>query len=275
MQVQYYPAGRFNVLAPYTLKSGSAPLLVSMPHSGTIIPGYIAERLLDEALTLPDTDWHLNELYGFLDELEVSVLTANMSRLVIDLNRGSEGQPLYPGMPETGLCSTILFSGSPVYRAGKKPDASEISRRIKQYWHPYHVALSQELARLKARHGFAILIDAHSIRSRVPALFDGLLPDFNIGTNAGRSCASGLSAAVMNSIEATETYSSVLDGRFKGGFITRHYGRPEENIHAFQIELSQRTYMDEDNPALPLKPENSKVVDALKNLVLTVVEYRP
>lgn len=232
----------------YRFTAGTTPLLVSMPHGGTHIPAEIAGRLSAAGLGLADTDWHLAQLYDFLDDLGAARLEATHSRTVIDLNRAPDDAPLYPGARTTELCPLSSFAEEPLYRAGAEPDGAEIESRRARFWQPYHDRLAAELAAIKARHGIALLWDAHSIRSRVPRLFQGRLPDLNFGTNAGASAAASLVTGLVARAERAEGYSRVLDGRFKGGFITRSHGDPGKGVHAVQLELSQITYMDEDPP---------------------------
>lgn len=234
-------------MEPYRFTTGSAPLLVSMPHVGTHLPTDIAARMNPAARALSDTDWHVDRLYDFLDQLGASVIAANHSRYVIDLNRAPDDRPLYPGASNTELCPTTSFDEQPLYRAGQAPDAAEVALRRRFAWQPYHDRLRQELEALKARHGLALLWDAHSIRSRVPRFFEGRLPDLNLGTGGGVTADPDLLARLAASAGAGN-YNCVANGRFKGGYITRNYGRPAAGIHAVQLELSQITYMDEDPP---------------------------
>jgi N-formylglutamate deformylase len=233
---------------PYRFRAGTAPLLVSMPHVGTYVPAELAARMTDAALFLPDTDWHLERLYDFLDALGASVLVATHSRYVIDLNRPPDNASLYPGQDTTGLVPIDTFARAAVYRDGALPTDAEISSRVAQFWHPYHAQLERELERLRAAHGYALLWDAHCIASRVPRFFPGRLPDLNLGTADGASCASGVEAAVAAVAHAAPAYSAVLNGRFKGGYITRRYGRPDAGVHAVQLELAEIIYMDEAPP---------------------------
>jgi N-formylglutamate deformylase len=232
----------------YAFRQGRTPLLVSMPHVGLDIPDDIAGRLTGDALMRPDTDWHIDLLYDFLERAGASAISATCSRYVVDLNRAPDGAELYPGANATELCPTTSFANRPLYRDGQQPDGDEIARRVELYWRPYHAALAAELDRLKDAHGVAVLWDAHSIRSVVPRFFEGVLADFNFGTAGGDSCDPDLAARLMAIAGSAEGYSATLDGRFKGGYITRHYGRPGDGVHAVQLELSQRTYMDEDPP---------------------------
>jgi len=228
----------------FEFRRGKAPLLVSMPHTGTHIPADIQARLTPAALALPDTDWHLERLYDFLDALGASVLVATHSRYVVDLNRPPDDASLYPGQDTTGLVPVDTFHKEPLYKAAV-PDAGEIAQRVETCWRPYHRKLDEELQRMKHEHGYALLWDAHSIFSVLPRFFPGRLADLNLGTADGRSCAPGIGEALL---EAVRGFSSVLNGRFKGGYITRTYGRPAEHIHAVQLELSEATYMAEVPP---------------------------
>ena len=232
----------------FTLTSGQAPLLVSMPHVGTEIPPDLQAGFVPRALEVEDTDWHLPLLHDFLADLGASVLQPRYSRYVIDLNRPPDDAPMYPGASNTELCPTRVFTGDTLYQEGASPDADERQQRREQYWEPYHQALRGELERLRERHGYALLWDAHSIRSQIPWLFEGTLPDLNIGTASGASAAEPVAQAVVKAVEEAGGYSHVLNGRFKGGFITRHYGAPQKNIHAVQLEMCQSTYMQEQRP---------------------------
>lgn len=222
---------------------GDAPLIVSIPHAGTEIPPEIEQRLVSPWLARADADWYVSYLYSFAQDLGATIVSTSISRSVIDVNRDPSGRSLYPGQATTGLCPTTTFDGVKLYKA-REPDADEIGERRVLYFDPYHAALEGEIARLRAAHPKLVLYDAHSIRSRVPRLFDGALPTFNIGTNNGASCDARLTAmveAMCRSAAAT----TVVNGRFKGGWITRHYGRPAEGVHAIQMELAMRAYLRE------------------------------
>jgi len=232
----------------FKFRPGSVPLLVSMPHAGTYIPPDVAANLSEAAQRLPDTDWHLERLYDFLDGLGASVLIATHSRYVIDLNRPIDDANLYPGQDTTGLCPVDTFAREALYLPGREPDAVAIEQRILNYWQPYHAMLEQELQRMHDTHGIALLWDAHSICSVVPRFFAGRLPDFNIGTASGASCDPGLAQQLWEIAQSTPNYRSVLNGRFKGGYITRHYGQPDRQRHAVQLELAQAAYMEEQFP---------------------------
>ncbi|NQD96679.1 N-formylglutamate deformylase, partial [Pseudomonas sp. CrR25] len=210
---------------------GRVPLLISMPHAGTHLTPAVEAGLVEQARGLPDTDWHIPRLYDFAAELGASTLAAHYSRYVIDLNRPEDDAPLYSSAT-TGLYPAVLFDGQPLFRPGLAPSAEERAGYLAQIWRPYHQALAGELARLKDEFGYALLFDAHSIRSRVPRLFDGRLPDFNLGTNADASCDPHLAERLRVACAQAEGFSHVLNGRFKGGHITRHYGQPQQHIHA-------------------------------------------
>jgi N-formylglutamate deformylase len=232
----------------FSFKAGSLPLLVSMPHAGTDIPDDVAARLMPCAAARADTDWHLPELYGFLDELGASRLSARWSRYLIDLNRPPENTNLYPGQDTTGLCPVDTFGRERLYREGMEPDEAEVKRRLEQYWRPYHEQLRAELDRLLAEHGRVVLWDAHSIASKVPRFFDGRLPDLNFGTADGKSCSQQLEGAMIKLVDSQDQFSFVFNGRFKGGHITRFYGNPAGGVHAIQLEMAQCLYMDEAAP---------------------------
>ncbi len=237
----------------FSFSGGSTPLLVSIPHDGREIPSGIAARMTETGRAIPDTDWNVSRLYAFAGALGASVLAANYSRYVVDLNRSASDDVLYVGQVSTGLCPVASFAGKSLYLAGEEPGEDEKLARVVGNWQPYHDKLFATLADLKSRFGYALLWDAHSIPGEVPLLFPGILPDLNIGTNGKNSCAGEMELAVTAAATASP-YSSVVNGRFKGGYITRHYGDPGSDVHAVQLELSQRCYMDEkslryDEPA--------------------------
>lgn len=265
-----------DAVPPFRLVRGTRPLLLSIPHVGTHIPAPLQSDYSEIALQRADTDWHLDRLYDFAHTLGASVLQATHSRSVIDLNRPPDDQSLYPGQVTTGLCPTETFRGEPLYRTGREPDAAETARRLDTCWRPYHDTLVTELARLKAQHGRVLLWDAHSIASRLPRLFDGKLPDLNFGTADGASC----DRAVLDRVTALiagSGCSSVINGRFKGGHITRKYGQPSQGVHAIQLELCQCLYMDEQAPfdyrpdvAARLQPTLQAMLDAAADAVLAL-----
>lgn len=254
----------------YRLIKGSVPLLISMPHNGEKIPESIAKVMTEKGLDVADTDWYMDRLYGFAEQLGAFILIPKYSRYVIDLNRDPDGVDLYPGANSTELCPTTAFDLAPLYEDECQPSAEQITQRINDYWQPYHQVLASTLQTLKKQFGRAVLLEAHSIRSEVPRFFEGQLPDFNFGSSDGKSCSAQLVEAITNIDYAP--YSMVCNGRFKGGYITRAYGQPKENIHAIQLELSQRTYMHE--LAMTYNDEIAQQVQPkLKALVQTLIDF--
>ncbi|UES54587.1 N-formylglutamate deformylase [Roseibium aggregatum] len=260
-------------MQPVDVFRGDGPIVLGVPHAGTFVPDDIKARFNDTGLKLADTDWHVDRLYSDLLP-GATMVKANFHRYVIDANRDPEGVSLYPGQNTTTLCPTTDFDGRPIYQSGMEPQTGEIEAR-RLAWHaPYHAALQAEMERVRAKHGVAILYDCHSIRSVVPFLFEGTLPDFNTGTNNGTTCASAIEAAVVACTQAAEGYTSILNGRFKGGWTTRHYGRPAEGFHAIQMELAQKTHLaTEDTPfaydeakANRLRTHLKDILSALENL---------
>lgn len=257
----------------FDFHAGNIPLLISIPHLGTEIPPDVRAQMTDVAGVTADTDWRLDRLYGFAEAMGASILGARFSRYVIDLNRPSTGESLYPGQTTTGLCPTETFRGEPLYPNGGAPDSVEVARRLKAYWHPYHTKLRQELDRLKAEFGSVLLWEAHSIASVLPRLFEGKLPDLNVGTNSGNSCDARVLDAIMASLR-DRPFTHVANGRFKGGYITRAYGRPADGVHAVQLEMCQSTYMDETAP-FGYRPDLAEkvepVVEGMMSAALAVV----
>ncbi len=232
-----------NVIDVYSFFGGNLPLLISVPHDGCHVPEDISARMTDAGRALPDTDWHVAELYDFARDLGASMQVANYSRYVVDLNRSADDGALYPGQLVTGLCPVQTFAGDDIY-TDDGVDADEKARRVTAYWEPYHRQLDATLAAMREQHGYALLWDAHSIPSSVPRLFDGELPELNIGSNDGASCAAPIEQAVAVTAAAS-SYSTVVNDRFRGGYITRHYGDPAHGVFALQLEIAQRSYMDE------------------------------
>jgi N-formylglutamate deformylase len=263
---------------PFRFRQGTRALLISMPHVGTHVPPALAERFTEEARHVPDTDWHLERLYDFADELGASVLVATHSRYVIDLNRPPDGASLYPGQSVTGLCPVDTFDDTPVYADPRDlPGDEETAERRDAIWQPYHAKLAEELARIRAQHGVAALWDAHSIRSVLPRFFEGKLPDLNLGTGKGVSCDPALAQTLLGIAESATGYTGVLNGRFTGGYITRNYGNPAQNVHAVQLEMTQSSYMQEKLPfdylpevAAGVQPHVRRMIEA----VLAFVESR-
>ncbi len=259
----------------FVLRAGTTPLLINVPHCGTELPPALAARLTPEALTLADTDWHVEKLYGFAAEYGAGLMHARYSRYVVDLNRDPDGKPLYPGADNTELCPSRAFSGNDLYLAGGALSDAEIAERRRLYWQPYHDRLAAELAAIKARHGYALLLDGHSIPSQVPRFFEGRLPDLNLGSNDGRSAAPALAAAAEAVLAGAKGFSQVHNGRFKGGYITRQYGRPEQGVHALQLEKAEICYMDEARPN-PYDPAlAAPLIAVLRRLVEAMLAWRP
>lgn len=259
---------------PFVFHQGSTPLLISMPHVGTHLPPPIAARLTPEARQVHDTDWHLERLYGFARELGASLLVATHSRYVVDLNRPPDGASLYPGQSVTGLCPVDSFDQQALYaHPDLEPDAAEIAARRESYWQPYHAQLRAELERIRAEHGVALLWDAHSIRSVLPRFFAGKLPDLNLGTADGASCDPALAQALLAQAQAATGYTAVLNGRFKGGYITRHHGQPDRNIHAVQLEMTQCSYMQESMPFDYLPEVAARVQAPLQRMIETALAF--
>jgi N-formylglutamate deformylase len=259
----------------YDFTPGAGPLLVSMPHCGTHIPPQLAADMTPAALEVPDTDFHMPRLYDFVLELGASVLAATHSRYVIDLNRPPDGTLLYPGASNTELCPTSRFDFAPVYREGRAPDEQAIQARVGEYWQPYHTKLAAELERIRAQHGYALLFDAHSIISVCPRFFEGRLTDINLGTAGGASCDPAIGRAVEEQARRFPAYTSILNGRFKGGYITRQYGRPDADVHAVQLELSECTYMVEAPPFVYDEALAGGIRPALRAVIGAMLAWQP
>jgi formiminoglutamase len=261
-------------MIPVEVTRGDGPVVLGLPHTGTWLPADAEARLNDTGRARADTDWHIHKLYAGLLPGATTV-RATFHRYLIDANRAPDDASLYPGRNTTGLCPLTDFDGRPIYRPGAEPDAAEIAARTAAYHAPYHAALAAEIERVRARHGVAILYDCHSIRSVIPFLFDGTLPDFNVGTNGGATCAPAVEASVMHLCRAATGYSYVLNGRFKGGWTTRHYGRPEAGVHAVQMEVAQSTYMAEA-PPWTLVPDRAERLRAhLQTILETLADLAP
>ncbi len=258
------------IIDSFTLIKGRVPLLISMPHNGEVIPDDIAATMQPSTLNVNDTDWYIDKLYDFAEQLGAYIIKPTYSRYVIDLNRNKTNENLYPGANSTALCPTSAFDLSPLYLADQEPDQDEIERRITLYWQPYHQALTNTLQEIKQQFGQVVLLEAHSILSHVPRFFAGQLPDFNFGTADGASCSSQL----IRQVEQLDfsPYTCICNGRFKGGFITREYGQPANHIHALQLELSQQTYMVEPTDQYD-EIEAAKVKVKLKRLVTALIDF--
>lgn len=255
----------------FDFQQGAIPLLISIPHLGTQIPADIRSQLNDVADDVADTDWHLDQLYDFAARAGASMLGARYSRYVIDLNRPASGESLYPGQTTTGLYPTETFRGEPLYCSGAGPEQADAQHRLQRYWKPYHAKLREELDRLKAEFGTVLLWEAHSIASVLPRLFEGKLPDLNIGTNSGGSC----DPSVLDAITATlgaQPYTWITNGRFKGGYITRAYGNPEQGVHSVQLEMCQSTYMNEARPFAYRPDLAERVQPVVEGMVMAALD---
>ena len=259
----------------YTLHRGTKPLFVSVPHAGTGLPSDIADQLVPRAMDTEDADWHLDRLYAFALELGASFIVPRYSRYVVDLNRPPENTPMYPGQNNTGVVPTTFFTGEPLYRDGREPDEAELQRRLAAYWWPYHHALTEELARIQAEHGHVVLFDGHSIQAELPWLFEGRLPDLNLGTAGGASCAPALRARMAEVLAAHPEFSHVIDGRFKGGYITRRYGRPAEGVHTVQMEMCWHCYMQTQSPYGYDEGNADNVQPVLRGLAQAMLDFKP
>ncbi|WP_209348816.1 N-formylglutamate deformylase [Pontixanthobacter sp. CEM42] len=255
-------------MEPVSVIHGSSPIILGQPHSGTYVPPDIERNLNDLGKELRDTDWHIPQLYdGLLDD--VTVVRANFSRYVIDANRDPAGISLYPGQNTTSLVPISSFDDEPIWLL--EPDEAENARRLDSFHRPYHAALKSEIDRAKAAHGFAILYDCHSIRCEIPHLFDNQLPDFNIGDNQGQTCDPAITIAVARQCESTNQYTSITNGRFKGGWTTRHYGRPEDGVHAIQMELAQRNYLASEEPPFAYDAGRAEALRGVLRNVLNAI----
>jgi len=257
---------------------GDAPLIVSFPHTGTDLPAELERRFVSPWLARRDADWFVHELYAFAKDLGATTIRTGISRSVIDVNRDPSGSSLYPGQNTTGLCPTTTFDNEALYRDGMEPDAAEIERRRSTWFDPYHAALASEIARLRQLHPAIVVYDAHSIRSRIPFLFDGELPQFNIGTNSDASCDNALTDAVQE-ICARSGETFVRNGRFKGGHITRHHAAPHDGVHSIQMELACRGYIDEpdvptpENWPPPWNPQRARILPTLQNILAACLAF--
>ena len=262
-------------MTPVEVTRGDGPVVFGLPHTGKWLPQDVFARLNPRGQALADTDWHVDRLYdGLLPS--ATTVRATFHRYLIDANRAPSGDSLYPGQNTTGLVPLTDFDGVPIW--SETPDATEIEARRAAYHAPYHAALAAELARVYAQHGVAILYDCHSICSHIPFLFDGTLPDFNIGTNGGTTCAPRIEQAVTAICAQAKGYTSVLNGRFKGGWTTRHYGQPDTGIHAIQMELAQSTHLSTEAPpfsydsakAERVRPHLRRILETLETLAPTL-----
>ncbi len=258
----------------WELHRGDSPLIIDVPHAGTALPDDIRARLTDAARTLPDTDWHVEKLYAFACEAGITLMAATHSRYVVDLNRNPDGVALYAGADNTELCPTRTFGNEAIYVESAAPAQSEVSARAANYFAPYHAKLAAEIERVRTRHGHAVVLDGHSIRAEVPRFFQGRLPDLNLGTADGTSCAADLQAAATSVLAAANRFTHVVNGRFKGGYITRQYGRPAQGVHLLQLEIAEDCYMDEAPPYRFDAARAQPLIDVLKQLVQPLQAWR-
>lgn len=255
----------------FEIKQGTSPVILAFPHTGTDVPPAIWDRLNDNGRLLADTDWHIHELYaGLLPD--ATTVRATFHRYVIDANRDPSGVSLYPGQNTTGLIPETDFDGLPIWREGLEPTEADIADRLTHFHAPYHAALKAEIERVKAIHGVAVLYDCHSIRSLIPFLFEGPLPDFNIGTDMGRTCNARIEKTAAEIAGRAEGYTSVVNGRFKGGWTTRHYGRPDTGVHAIQMELAQITHLATEAPPFAYDAAKADVLRRHLKDILTSIE---
>lgn len=259
----------------FQFSKGTTPLLIDVPHAGTHIPDDLSARMTPEALRTPDTDWHQDKLYDFAHDMGASMLVATHSRFVIDLNRAPDDISLYPGQDTEGLLPLKTGADEHIYLSGHEPDDAERDQRRDAYHLPYHAKLADALAEIKAEHGYALLWDAHSIKSRLPRYFDGKLWDLNLGTNNGASCAESIQSALEHVAENADGYSQKMNGRYIGGHITRHYGDPANNVHAVQLELSWATYMEEEHPYIYRDDLAMSIRPVLKQLLEAFLAFKP
>ena len=263
-------------MKPFELIAGDGPIILAQPHGGTFVPSEILENLNTTGHAFADTDWHITKLYEGLCK-NATIIKANFHRYVIDANRDPADISLYPGQNSTSLCPTTDFEGSPIYKSRMEPTENEISNRRRTWHDPYHHALNSEIERVKSQHGIAIVYDCHSIRSRIPYLFEGTLPELNIGTNESRTCSPDLQVLV-HKFAAASSYSTVLNGRFRGGWTTRNYGQPQNGVHVIQMEIAQRTYLEDEHApwnysakkSALLRPLLKQILDALSAHALTM-----
>jgi N-formylglutamate deformylase len=259
----------------WELSRGNSPLIIDVPHAGTHVPDAIALRLTPTARTVPDTDWHVDRLYAFARGTDTTILVATHSRYVVDLNRDPSGAALYQGADNTELCPTRTFANASIYVEGEAPSEGEIAARRDVYFDPYHAVLATEVQRVRARHGYAIMLDAHSIASRVPRFFTGRLPDLNLGTVQRASCDLEAEALAAEVLANAKPFTHVVNGRFTGGYVTRHYGRPGHGVHALQLEMAQSAYMDEAPPFRYDPGKAASLIAVLERLVFALSEWRP
>jgi len=259
----------------YEIARGDSPLVIDVPHAGTFVPAELAANLTPSGRGLPDTDWHVDKLYAFARETGATIVVASHSRYVVDLNRDPKGVSLYPGADVTELCPTRTFANEPIWVQGTEPATAVVAARRAQFFDPYHNALAAEIERAHRLHGHAILLDGHSILSRVPRFFAGRLPDLNLGTASGTSCSIALERDVAKLLASAPGFTHVVNGRFKGGYVTRHYGQPARGVHALQLEIAQASYMDETPPYRFDAARAAALGAVLRQLVDVLLGWQP
>ena len=256
---------------PVEVIQSDGPVILGQPHGGTFVPEEIMSRLNDNGRLLADTDWHIGKLYNDM-LVGASIVRATFHRYVIDANRDPTGASLYPGQNTTGLCPVTDFDGAPIWKTGAEPNARDITKLTAEFHRPYHAALEKEIARVKAKHGIAIVYDCHSIRSRIPFLFEGELPALNFGTDNGKTCAPSIESEPLRIANASG-FSTVLNGRFRGGWTTRHYGKPETGVHAIQMEIAQSAYLEAEAPPWAYCEEKAEHLRrTLKKILQSIAE---
>ncbi len=258
----------------FTIQRGGAPLIVNVPHAGTYLPDAIGSEMTAAGRAVPDTDWHVEKLYDFVPAFGATLMAATHSRYVVDLNRDPSGVALYQNASNTEICPTTTFHDAPIYLEGRAPTVDAVNVRQEKYFHPYHAALQTEIERIQRIHGYAILLDGHSIVSKAPRFFAGRLPDLNLGTVDGASCGKEIETLALERLSSHFSFKTVVNARFKGGYITRQYGRPDDNIHALQLEMAQSAYMDETNPTQYDKLHAAPLIAVLQELASELITLK-
>ncbi len=235
-------------------KSPRIPILVSVPHAGILFPKEVLEKMDPEKAAFPeDTDWFVDQLYGFCSEMGITMIVANYSRCVVDLNRDPNNIPLYKdGRVITDVVSVTDFNGAPIYKDEYKPNETEIQNRLDHYFFPYHHKIEEILADLKKEFGVALLFDAHSIKKNVPGIQKDDFPQVILGDNDETSAHPELIQTAVESLSG-KSFNFSHNFPFKGGFITRSFGKPEQNIHALQLEMTKTNYMNDSETEYDLE----------------------
>ncbi len=235
----------FVVIEP---KQPIVPIILSVPHCGTDFPDEIRNDYVPEMMAAPDdTDWFVHQLYNFATELGITIIHAKYSRWAIDLNRDPESAPLYDdGRIITGLTTTTDFFGKSIYISDDRiPDQKEVERRLTEYYWPYYNKIQDLLDERLATFGKALLWDAHSIRHFVPTIRKEIFPDMILGNNDETTAHPELIETALHGLTSGK-FGVNHNTPFKGGHITRYFGKPEQNIHALQLEMNKILYMDDE-----------------------------